>query len=251
MPEGGPVPIAVICEDEPDRRVACDLADRVLCSRVEWIEPQVLDSYRSWHGAQSPFAFLKLSRVWELAKDQNIKVLGHFNEQPGEPDSRVAKAAFLLLVAANPLPQVVFFVRDTDNELDREKGWTQARDSRSWPFTIIVGMQHTKRECWILAGYAPRNDSENASLSNLRQELGFNPTTHSHMLTAKNDQAKNSAKRALRILADDNPNREQSCWQETPLEVLKTNGSGNGLKDFLEEIETRLVPLFPPAGNHP
>ena len=34
--------IAVVCEGPADRRTGCDIADRVVCEEVRWIEEEIL-----------------------------------------------------------------------------------------------------------------------------------------------------------------------------------------------------------------
>jgi hypothetical protein len=245
MPEDGVVSIAIICEADADRRTASHLADRILCNDVDWIESDLLDSYRRWQGLSSSESYLKLSHVWLAAKQCNVKAMGHFGDEPGAPDARTARLAFLLLVGADPQPKAVVLVRDTDNDLKRKRGSEQARKDRPWPFEIVFGVAHPKRECWILAGYQPSTVAEKATLQKVRQELGFDPCIQSHELTAKHDTDKKSAKRVLADFVAD----EQACWQHADLQLLHDRGSVNGLEDFLAEIRCRLIPLFSPTGN--
>jgi hypothetical protein len=41
-----------------------------------------------------------------------------------------------------------------------------------------------------------------------------------------------------------NPDRERACWSECDLEMLRTRGQRTGLAENLDEVRTRLVPLF-------
>jgi hypothetical protein len=52
------VSVAVVCEGEADQRTGCDLADRVLCAEVDWIEKAVLGVYRTWRGLEPANPFL-------------------------------------------------------------------------------------------------------------------------------------------------------------------------------------------------
>ena len=45
--------IALVCEGTSDARTAKILADELICRGVEWIEPEVIDSYREYCGYQS------------------------------------------------------------------------------------------------------------------------------------------------------------------------------------------------------
>jgi hypothetical protein len=101
----------------------------------------------------------------------------------------------------------------------------------------------------VLAGFDPRNQAEEASLAQLRQELGFDPRFKAEALFAKSPGALRNAKRVLSLLAGDDNDREQSCWADCPLENLIERGRVNGLADYLEEVRARLVPLF--TGRRP
>ena len=54
-----------------------------------------------------------------------------------------------------------------------------------------------------------------------------NPKVVLEELTARNDEL-----------------REQQCWQETSLELLRQRGKYTGLTDYLDEIEQRLIPVL-------
>ncbi len=42
--------LAIACETPADQRTGCDLADRVVCEAIGWIEPEHLDHLRGWRG---------------------------------------------------------------------------------------------------------------------------------------------------------------------------------------------------------
>jgi len=138
----------------------------------------------------------------------------------------------------------VILLRDSDGNLDRRDGLRQAREAEPWRFKVIIGFAHTKRECWHLAGFEPKDDVERERLEKERQYLGFDPRTKSHELTAKHDHEtdKRSAKRVLRALTATNLERELECL--AVLSALRRNGQENGLRAFLDELETVLVPMF-------
>ena len=48
----------------------------------------------------------------------------------------------------------------------------------------------------------------------------------------------------LEELTARNELREQQCWQETSLELLRQRGKYTGLTDYLDEIEQRLIPVL-------
>jgi hypothetical protein len=38
--------------------------------------------------------------------------------------------------------------------------------------------------------------------------------------------------------------RQQQCWEETSLELLRERGIHTGLTDYIDEIEQRLTPIL-------
>ena len=229
MTEGEPYSIAIVCEDEPDRRMVCTLIDRILGHERD----------RSWFEFEGR-KFLKISTVRDKARERKIKAHGHFNGEPAEPDAQLARLALLLFVGTDPQPNAVAFVRDSDDDLRRRKGCEQARKAEKWPFEILLGVAHTKRECWILAAYDPADDEGHTKLKEIRKKLGFDPRLHSHKLTAKHGDDTLSAKRVLSELVED----DESCWSSADLDQLKKRGKQNGLFDFINEIVSRLLPHF-------
>jgi len=83
---------------------------------------------------------------------------------------------------------------------------------------VVLAIPHTKRECWVLAGFEPRDEPERHRLVEARRDLGFDPTTRADRLTAQKEQAKTSAKRVLGYLTNSDAARERACWAETDLE---------------------------------
>ncbi len=139
-------------------------------------------------------------------------------------------------------------IRDDDRQTERRLGLERARKFAQEKLrefkTVILGLAHPKRECWVLAGFDPRNEEETRLLGEVRQELGFNPCTAAEQLTATGDQDKKSAKRVLRELMRDDKNRQAECWTSTSLEILHQRGQQTGLADYLGELRSLLAPLF-------
>ena len=240
--------LAVVCEARADRDTACDLADRVICEDVDWIEPAVLDDYRRWRGFHPNDEFLLWKKVHALAREQRIPFHGHFAGQPGCAYAFQARRALLLLMKSDVQPDTVFLILDEDTEPERSDGLRQARDEArdKCDVQIVVGIARAKRECWVLAGFVPKDEQEQKRLD----KLGFDPTCISEKLTAKPEDAKRSAKRVLRALTDGNWDREAECWRDTPLEILKKRGQNNGLAAYLEEVDSLIVTLFSGRGAH-
>lgn len=238
-----PLSFAVVCEDAPDRDTACGLADRLFCEEVEWITDEVLDDYRQWRGLLPGTAYLRWRDVAGLAKQEGLKAHGHFDGEPGAPDAHAARRVLLLLkLKCAPLDGVLL-IRDDDRETERRRGLEQGRGAVKWAVPVVIGLAHPKRECWVLAGFEPCSDDEQALLEKLVGELSFDPRPRAERLTSRESDDWKNAKVALTYLAGDRERQEQ-CWTKAPLTVLAARGGNTGLADYLGEIRTFLVPLL-------
>jgi hypothetical protein len=244
----GPVTrqFVVIYEADADFRTATELADRVLLERIDWLEPGLLDSQRTWVGRTPTGELLAWKHLRERARDAGFAVRGHFNNEPGVADALTARRT--IEYVRNRLPEIsaLILVRDSDNDLLRRKGLNQARDADRSGLPIVLGLAIHERESWVLSGFVAENEVESERLREARRELGFDPTKKPEELTAtKDDAALRSPKRVLQKFLEESQNGRQSrCWTETTLEQLRENGGRNGLAEFLKEIETKLVPLL-------
>jgi hypothetical protein len=249
MPDQVTCSIAVVCEADTDRRAATLLSDRVLCEAVEWISPETLPYHRRYRGLGDQDPYLKCSSVKEIARRRRVVVHGFVGGEPRKPDAAMAERALVILATSESPPGAVILTRDTDNDSARREGYAQARAAQRWPFVVIVGVAETKRECWILAGYEPRNDAERELLAREREELGFDPRSSAERLTASEKGARRDAKRVLDALTGCDPEREDACLEEPPLALLRQRGANTGLALYLQEVEERLVPVFDPSAR--
>ena len=238
--------IVIVCEGPGDHRTVPAIADRVLSESVEWMLPEMLGAYRQWRGLKHNQPFLAWKQVHTLASEAGIRLNGFFNGEPGAPDAFAARRALALLKVAGEDPiDAVILVRDSDNDKERLNGLKQARDEVGNPNPpIIIGVAHTKRECWVLAGFTPMDKAEQARLGALKQELGFDPCLHAEELTAQQDGAKRDAKRVLSQLTGNSVDRESTFWKECPFHQLEARGQKTGLAAFIQELRTKLVPLW-------
>lgn len=236
----------VVCEARADQLTACGLADRVLLEQVDWIEPETLETQRQWRGLTPADSFLRWASVNSEAERMKLRggIYGHFNGTPGGPDAFVARKALLLYAFLSQRPAAVLLIRDSDGDSRRRTGLEQARDARPWPFKVVIGVAHPKREAWVLAGFEPQGPEESARLQQLRDRLSMDPILKSHELDAREHGAKTDIKRALDELILGDGDRERQCLNETALAVLEQRGESNGLVAFLEEVRQRLVPIF-------
>ncbi|WP_437727777.1 hypothetical protein [Sorangium sp. So ce861] len=236
--------IAVVCEADADRRTACALCDRALCEAVEWLDSGTIDFIRGYQGLSRQDSCLKWTSMKAMARARHIVAHGFSGGRPREPDAAMAEQALKLLATLDPPPDAVILMRDADKLSRRREGFEQARDAQPWRFPVVIGVARTKRECWILAGYEPRDDAERSLLERERKELGFDPRSGAEQLWASEEGAKRDAKRVLQALTGGDQEREEACMKEPSLAVLKQRGAATGLMDYLNEIEARLAPLF-------
>lgn len=254
----------MVAEARADARIAQDLADRVVYAETDtWCDMDHIDAVRSWASLESSPAgpyrsdaeetpFTLWTRIKLLAREQNVRPLGFLDGAPGGIDSAQTRKAILLhekLTRERTAP-VLILVRDMDNQPERRDGMQQARDRHaSAGFDVVIGAANPKREAWVLNGFDPENEAEEAALRAVRQEIGVDARRKAHTLTASRIGDKKSAKRVLDVLIDA-PDREARCWQATDLETLAERGEETGLADFLDELRT-LVPHFDPTSAPP
>jgi hypothetical protein len=258
------VRLIAFCEAPADFRTASGLLDRVLRQDgPSWIADLIgdhPDSVRTWHADNEGRAFFDLHRLDGYVKQLSIRVPhGHFGGRPGGAGALMARNAFHIVRELNrrlkdEAIEAVVLVWDMDDQPDaRCKGLSRARaEARSWAkFEIVLGCANPMREAWVLAGFDPADDDERGRLDAARRELGFSPSEQAHRLDAKDEQAKLSAKRILRTLVDDDPDREARCWRETSLETLQARGGPSGLREYLDELRQLVLPRCARATSRP
>lgn len=247
MSQAASFQIAVVCEGPADVRLATELADRLLCQDIDWIEREILDRIRQWRGVADGDLFLSWSKAVATAKEHGFRVNGKFKDRS---DYRAARCALLVLNLTRP--DAVILMRDTDGDLTRQSSleWARREAEREENFPpVLLALPHTKRECWVLAGFEPQTESERRILEDLRQELGSDPRFNAETLSAAEPGARRNAKRVLEALTGGDQDRESACWAEGDLQTLRERGFATGLADYLDEIRNRLVPVF--SGGRP
>jgi hypothetical protein len=236
---------AVVHEAEADHRIATELADRVMIEAIDWLDADGIDDQREWVTEETGGRRLTWKAIKKLAPEIGIRVHGHFEGKPGEPDAVASRRAILYLRHVIPDLSAIVLVRDQDDQPERRGGIEQARRGDHGGVAILVGLAVVERECWVLCGFDPVDEAETALLDEERRNLGFDPREQSHRLTAcKDDRALRSPKRVLRALTREDRDRERPCWADTQLEVLRRRGSGNGLAEYLGEVRERLAYLI-------
>ncbi len=237
---------AVVSEALADQQIARGLAERVVVSEIDWLEAENLEDFCCWRGLDEMAEFLSWTGILRLARERGIVTHGGFRSSPGAGDERRARLALLLFNSLERRPDAVVFVRDTDNDADRVASIERARDDRPWKFRVALATPHTKRECWILNGFESRDAYEKATLEKVRQKLGFDPCLEPQKLTAGRKKGKNNAKVILErdLGVRWGSDREEACWRDTDIEVLRERGQGSLLTAYLEEVAERLVPIL-------
>ena len=236
---------AVVHEATADFATATELADRVLCEAIDWLDVDLLTHQRTWLGEAATGHRFTWKAMKQLAQRADIRAHGHFDDNPALSDAGAGRRAILVLRNAFPDLDAILLIRDQDNDPERRHGLEQARSQGHGGIVIVVGLAIVEREAWLLSGYEPLDKTETARLEAERTRLGFDPRMRSHELTAcKDDRAKRSPKRVLRELSGGDWERECRCWRETDLPTLRERGGENGLAIYIKEVEERLVGLI-------
>lgn len=248
------VKLLVVCEAASDFKIASELADRVLCERIDWLDESLLASVRAWLevGPQRPF--VRWDKLDATAQEHGLRRLrprSRFSGEQGAADAAAADKALQLaaFIGGKQGLAGVLLIRDADDQPERGRGLMQARTldaGQRWPFVVVVGLAVPKREAWVLAGFEPQEAGERERLAQVRQELGHDPCAGSHRIAARSHGAKRDIKRVLDLLTGDDVEREAACWQSAALALLTERGRDNGLAAYLDEVAEQLVPLVQP-----
>jgi len=230
--------IAVVCDARADQVTACRLADRVLVEEIPWLDG-ILDTQRQWRGVSRSESHLEWKHVHREADARNVQIFGFFQGKSGEPYAYVARRALLLLERAKPRPAAVVLICDRDNQARRRKGLEQARAAEPWKFPVVIGVASPEREAWVLAGFDPKTPDEEKHLKDIIGKLSFHPVLEAHRLSV----GERDSKLVLKELTSGDREREQECL-DAPLPVLHERGERTGLRDYLQEVRQRLVPLL-------
>ena len=79
--------IAVVCEGPADQRTGCDLADRIFCNEVEWLDSEALGYQRHWSGFKREEDYLSWAMAKKLAESRHVRSHGFFDEKPTAHDA--------------------------------------------------------------------------------------------------------------------------------------------------------------------
>ncbi|NER25951.1 MAG: hypothetical protein F6J96_35735 [Symploca sp. SIO1C2] len=244
----------VIVESGADARTATKLAERILAEKVDWLEDSNLQYFFQWSGLQNGTqhsCWKYLDKIIEEAKSLGYKparFMGHYRDgvpykEYGAKSDKVLKLVHFLQKTRRI--RAILLIIDLDNKSERRQGLEQARAkhiNRQPQLEIVIGTADRMREAWVLNGFIPSNQEEEQILEELKDELKFDPCIESHRLRGRNDIR--DPKEVVNKLTGGNMEREQQCWEDTSLELLRERGIHSGLTDYFHEVEQRLTPIL-------
>ena len=250
----------VIVESNADAQTATKLAERVLVEKVDWLEPELLQSLFRWSGLEvgtEHSCWKDINSIMQRAKASGLpvpKFLGHSRngalKADGAATMKILNLIRLLQLKNIRQVRAVLLIRDLDNQPERREGIEQARAEhidRQPKLEIIIGAANRMREAWALNGFIPFNQEEVRILENIKNQLNFDPCEEPHRLRSNSweePERIRNPKVVLEELASSNKLREQQCWEETSLDLLQQRGRNTGLTAYLQEIEQRLIPII-------
>ncbi|MEG4839552.1 hypothetical protein [Microcoleus sp. B9-D4] len=249
------IEFVVIVESSADARTATKLADRLLVDKVDWLEPEMLQHLFQWSGLEAGTENSCWKNIDDITKRfsdkfkfPTIRSNGRFKSDGQSANKIMTLISFLQHKQKRDIKAVIF-MRDLDSQPERRKHIEQARlEQINRPkLAIIIGTPDRMREAWVLNGFIPSNKDEEQILKEITTQLTFNPCEESHRLRSnsltKPDRIRNP-KVVVEKLTGGRMEREQQCWEETSLELLRKNGVETGLTAYIYEIEERLIPII-------
>jgi hypothetical protein len=250
------IEVVVIVESRADAITAKKLAERVLVEKVDWLEPESLEHLFKWSGLEvgtEHSCWKDTADIIDRAKKAGIpmpRFLGHGKTGALKADGAAAMKIMNLIKLLNLKEQrkieAVIFIRDLDNQAQRRQGIEQARsehEDRQPQIEVIIGTADRMREAWVLNGFVPLDSEEKRVLAQIKTKLSFDPCEEAHRLRDDLGEDRNP-KLVVKKLTVGNIIREQQCWEETDLEILRSRGSNTGLRAYLNEVEQRLVSIL-------
>jgi len=250
------IEFVVIVESNADARTATKLADRLFVDKIDWLEPEMLQHLFQWSGLEAGTENSCWKNIDDITKRfsdkfklPTIRSNGRFKSDGQSANKIMTLISFLQHKQKRDIKAVIF-MRDLDSQPERRKHIEQARleqMDRQPKLAIIIGTPDRMREAWVLNGFIPSNQDEEQILKEITTELTFNPCEESHRLRSNSftepDRIRNP-KVVVEKLTGGKMEREQQCWEDTPLELLRKKGVHTGLTAYIDEIEERLIPII-------
>lgn len=239
----------VIVESSADARIATKLAERVLVEKVDWLEHEMLQYLFEWSGLEASTENSCWKNIDDITKRLSdkfkfpiIRSNGKFKSD-GQSTNKIMKLISFLKHKQNRDIQAVILMRDLDNQPQRREHIEQARlehINQQSKLKVVIGTADRMREAWVLNGFTPLNLEETQILEEIKTKLKFDPCEEAHKLRSNSweepDRVRNP-KVAIAKLTGGDSSREQKCWEETSLDLLRARGKYTGLTVYLDEIE--------------
>jgi hypothetical protein len=240
----------VVAEAEADARLVCDLADRIFLEEgPDWICEELLPNLRNWSGFDH-LIYTRWPAIKAAMREQHSRphYLGYVQGKPQGAACAESRKAIMFTIERQKKRRIdaLILAKDIDSQPERREGMRQARDEKQAELAIVLATPNPKREAWVLNGYVCDGADEEQKLSRICQQLGFDPCEEAHRLryASGTSRPERDPKRILGKLTDQNSEREERCWKETPLVVLQARGRQTYLEEFLAEVRERLLPLL-------
>ncbi|MBX9628731.1 MAG: hypothetical protein K2X82_33365 [Gemmataceae bacterium] len=241
--------IAVVCEAPGDSELVAALVGRVIEAHLpDWYAGYRADQLLTFRGFEPDQPYFYWGRVNTLAGDRRggfgrtlrrSEFAGRFPDDPVALEA--LRAIRLLQFNAPTKPDAIILVKDSDNKPERRAGLLALHDDHAGhTIPVVIGVAHTERECWLLAGFEPNTPREREAHELLCRELSLDPCRESHRLAAPRETDDRHPKRVLGVLSGGDPAREAACLR-TAFPILEANGRDNGLADFLDALRQRLI----------
>jgi len=77
--------LLVVCEAAADFRTASELADRVLCADISWLDEGLLASVRQWLAVAPDLPFVRWDKLDSVAQEYGLRRLRPRSRFGGEP----------------------------------------------------------------------------------------------------------------------------------------------------------------------
>lgn len=237
--------LALAGEDEAHHFVVTELTDRVLTTHFEWLADIDRTHRTTWRESPEGRPWFALRRAGKAAGPHSSLPHGRFGRGESGAIARKAEAqlrSWKDMHDRGDRFDAVVIATDLDRK-DRLGGLRQAIDAHPWPFAVILAWCQPEVEAWFICGHAPRTASQREAHARQRQRLGFCPIEQPHRLLSTRDDSEKDAKVVWAALSvDDGDARARSL--QADLAVLRRNGAGAGVADFLDQLGEKLVPRY-------
>jgi hypothetical protein len=233
--------IGLAAESRGDaHRLAASLADRVLVTKVAWLDGLNVEDVRRYAGTGDE-PFMPLKKASARAREAKVAVFGR--DRSLDADEAHMYVCALRLFEEEPVrPDAVILVRDLDRK-DRRLGFEQAvawQGSR-WHFPIIGAFPAPEAEAWRLVTWVPDTDHARATHAQVVRDLGFDPIRSPERLTSTAHGAVTDAKAVWKRVLGDDRGRADARWETFPLDAPSEARQAAGLDPYLDQLRTVLV----------